>query len=112
MPRATGRSAGRAVRRQGRQRQYRSLGRDDAGYAWACEHLTVERLRGLLGPEAAQLRVKRFDLPNLRALNVVVHGLLGEGVASSARPDPQAKGLGEYLRSRIVDIPQSLLSAT
>ncbi len=86
--------------------------RDDAGYAWACEHLTVERLRGLLGPEAAQLRVERFDLPNLRALNVVVHGLLGEGVASSARPDPQAKGLGEYLRSRIVDIPQSLLSAT
>ncbi len=86
--------------------------RDDAGYAWACEHLTVERLRELLGPEAAQLRVERFDLPNLRALNVVVHGLLGEGVASSARPDPQAKGLGEYLRSRIVDIPQSLLSAT
>jgi hypothetical protein len=29
-----------------------------------------------------------------------VHGLLGEGVASSTRFDPQAKGLGEYLRSR------------
>jgi hypothetical protein len=86
--------------------------RDDAGYAWVREHLTVERLRGLLGPEAAQLRIERFELPNLRALNVVVHGLLGEGVASSTRPDAQAKGLGEYLRSRIVDIPQSLLSAT
>jgi hypothetical protein len=86
--------------------------RDDAGYAWAREHLTVERLRGLLGPEAAQLRMERFELPNLRALNVVVHGLLGEGVASSTRPDAQAKGLGEYVRSRIVDIPQSLLSAT
>jgi hypothetical protein len=36
---------------------------------------------------------------------VVVHGLLGEGVASSTRPDPQAKGLGEYLRSRLVDVP-------
>ncbi|MBP2455735.1 acyclic terpene utilization AtuA family protein [Mycolicibacterium lutetiense] len=86
--------------------------RDDAGYAWVREHLTVERLRGLLGPEAAQLRIERFELPNLRALNVVVHGLLGEGVASSTRPDAQAKGLCEYLRSRIVDIPQSLLSAT
>lgn len=85
--------------------------RDDAGYAWACEHLTVERLRGLLGPEAAQLRIERFELPNLRALNVVVHGLLGDGVASPTRPDPQAKGLGDYLRSRIVDIPQSLLRA-
>ena len=86
--------------------------RDDASYAWAREHLSVERLRGLLGPEAAELRIDRFELPNLRALNVVVHGLLGEGVASSTRPDAQAKGLGEYLRSRIVDIPQSLLSAT
>lgn len=52
--------------------------RDDAGYAWVREHLTVERLRGLLGPEAAQLRIERFELPNLRALNVVVHGLLGK----------------------------------
>ena len=86
--------------------------RDDAGYAWVREHLTVERLRGLLGPEAAQLRIERFELPNLRALNVVVHGLLGEGVASSTRPDAQAKGLCEYLRSRIVDIPQSLVGAT
>ena len=35
--------------------------------------------------------------------------LLGEGVASSTRPDPQAKGLGEYLRSRLVDVPAALL---
>ena len=38
-------------------------------------------------------------------------GCLGEGVASSTRPDPQAKGLGEYLRSRLVDIPVDLLDA-
>jgi hypothetical protein len=48
-------------------------------------------------------------LPNLRAVNVVVHGLLGDGVASSTRPDPQAKGLGGYLRSRLVDVPAALL---
>ncbi|NMI00754.1 acyclic terpene utilization AtuA family protein [Pseudonocardia acidicola] len=83
--------------------------RDDAGYAWAREYLTVERLRELLGPEAAGCEIERFELPNLRALNVVVRGILGEGVASSVRPDPQAKGLGEYLRSRVVDVPISLL---
>jgi hypothetical protein len=60
-------------------------------------------------PEADGLELRRFELPNLRALNVVVVGLLGEGVASSVRPDPQAKGLGEYLRSRTLDIPVSLL---
>lgn len=86
--------------------------RDDAGYAWAREYLSVDRLRVLLGPEAAELRIERFELPNLRALNVVVHGLLGQGVASSTRLDAQAKGLGEYVRSRIADIPQSLVSAS
>ncbi len=48
-------------------------------------------------------------LPNLRALNFVVEGLLGEGVAAQARFDPQAKGLGEWLRARHLDIPEALL---
>jgi hypothetical protein len=61
-------------------------------------------------PEAEGLAVDVHPLPNLRAVNVVVHGLLGEGVASSTRFDPQAKGLGEYLRSRHVDVPLHLLA--
>jgi hypothetical protein len=82
--------------------------RDDAGYAWLAAALTPDRVRELL-PEAADLDVRVFALPNLRAMNVVVVGLLGEGVASSTRPDPQAKGLGEYLRSRLVDVPAELV---
>ncbi|MBV9922640.1 MAG: DUF1446 domain-containing protein [Pseudonocardia sp.] len=83
--------------------------RDEAAYAWLARFLTTDRVRELLGPEAATLPIDVHPLPNLRAVNVVVHGLLGDGVASSTRPDPQAKGLGEYLRSRIVDIPADLL---
>jgi hypothetical protein len=75
--------------------------RDDAGYAWLAANLTAERLRDLL-PEAAGLEVQRWELPNLRALNFVLVGYLGEGVASSTAFDPQAKGLGEYVRSRPV----------
>ncbi|WP_461020401.1 acyclic terpene utilization AtuA family protein [Streptomyces daliensis] len=60
-------------------------------------------------PEARQLKVTRHLLPNLRALNFVIDGLLGEGVASQARFDPQAKALGEWLRSRHMDIPEGLL---
>jgi hypothetical protein len=82
--------------------------RDAAGYAWLRDYLTTERLRSLL-PEAKGLKVRRFELPNLHALNFVIAGLLGEGVASSTRPDPQAKGLGEYLRSRLVTVPAALL---
>ncbi|WP_246393451.1 acyclic terpene utilization AtuA family protein [Pseudonocardia pini] len=83
--------------------------RTEAEYAWLRGFLTVDRARELLGPEVADLEIEVFPLPNLKALNVVVHGILGEGVASSTRPDPQAKGLGEYLRSRVVEVPTALL---
>ena len=82
--------------------------RTDEAADWLLSWLTPERFRRLL-PEAEGLHVRVHELPNLRAVNVVVHGLLGEGVAASTRFDPQAKGLGEYLRSRFVDVPVSLL---
>ncbi|MGH9080446.1 MAG: acyclic terpene utilization AtuA family protein [Acidimicrobiales bacterium] len=83
--------------------------RSAAAWRWLESYLTIGEFRRLL-PEADDLEVRRFELANLRALNFVVVGLLGEGVASSTRPDPQAKGLGEYLRSRSVDIPVDLLA--
>jgi len=82
--------------------------RSDDAYEWLCSMLTVERLKELL-PEAADLEVERYELPAIRGLNFVVHRLLGDGVASSTRFDPQAKSLGEWLRSRIVDVPIDLL---
>jgi hypothetical protein len=80
----------------------------DIAYAWLAETLTVECLRLLL-PETATLAIERYELPNLRALNFVVNGLLGRGVADSTRFDPQAKSLGELLRAQPVDIPVSIL---
>ena len=83
--------------------------RSDAGYAWLADYLTVERFKELVG-EARDLEVRRYQLPNLRALNFVVIGLLGEGVASSARTDAQAKSLGEYVRAKVVDLPVALMA--
>jgi hypothetical protein len=82
--------------------------RTDDAAEWLLGWLDEKAFRALL-PEADGLDVDVFPLPNLRAVNVVVHGLLGEGVAASTRFDPQAKGLGEYCRSRLVDIPVALL---
>ncbi|MGW5069717.1 acyclic terpene utilization AtuA family protein [Streptomyces cyaneofuscatus] len=82
--------------------------RDDDAWRWLAHELTVERFRQLL-PETAELTVVRHVLPNLRALNFTVHGLLGEGVAAQARFDPQAKAVGEWLRSRRLPIPVALL---
>jgi Acyclic terpene utilisation family protein AtuA len=81
----------------------------DVAFEWLREALTVDRLRDLL-EEARPLAIDRYELANLRAVNFVIHGLLGEGVASSTRPDAQAKSLGEYLRSRLIDVPSSLLT--
>ncbi|OBF79565.1 exopolyphosphatase [Mycobacterium sp. 852002-51163_SCH5372311] len=82
--------------------------RTDEQWRWLANTLTVELLKQLL-PETADLEVTRHVLPKLRAVNFVIEGILGEGVAYQARFDPQAKGLGEWLRSRHVDIPERLL---
>ncbi len=82
--------------------------RTDDQWRWLANTLTVDLLQQLL-PETAGLPVTRHLLPNLRAVNFVIEEILGQGVAYQARFDPQAKGLGEWLRSRHVDIPAVLL---
>ncbi|WP_110318745.1 acyclic terpene utilization AtuA family protein [Mycolicibacterium moriokaense] len=83
--------------------------RSDVHWRWLAHTLTVDKLRELL-PETADLPVTRHVLANLRAVNFVIDGILGQGVAYQARFDPQAKGLGEWLRSRTIDIPEEFLS--
>jgi hypothetical protein len=83
--------------------------RTDEAWAWLRTFLTTERLQQLL-PETAPLRVDRHELPAIRSLNFLVHGLLQEGVAASTRQDGQAKSLGEWLRARVVDVPSALLA--
>ncbi|MEV6085940.1 acyclic terpene utilization AtuA family protein [Streptomyces parvulus] len=82
--------------------------RTDDTWRWLAHELTADRFRELI-PEAQGLPVTRHPLPNLRALNFVVEGILGEGVAARHRFDPQAKALGEWLRARHLDIPEVLL---
>ncbi|MEM7349950.1 MAG: acyclic terpene utilization AtuA family protein, partial [Acidobacteriota bacterium] len=80
----------------------------DEAFDWLQSWLTVDRLRELI-PEARDLPIDRYLFPNLRALNFVLRGFLGDGVAASLATDAQAKGLGEYLRAKQVPIPLALL---
>ncbi len=82
----------------------------DPAWEWLLHTLTVDTFQALL-PETAQHTVARHELPQLRALNFTVTGILGDGVASGHRFDPQAKALGEWLRARHLDIPVALLPA-
>lgn len=81
--------------------------RDDAAGAFLQEWLTTERLVALC-PDFAPFPIERHPLPNLRAINFVIRGLLGEGVAASSRIDPQAKTLGEYVRAKLIEVPKRL----
>ncbi len=83
-------------------------GKSPQAFAFLKEYLTVERLKQIL-PDTAPYEIERHELPNLNALNFYIRGILGEGVASSTRMDPQAKTLGEYLRAKVVELPEDIL---
>ena len=80
-------------------------------WRWLRTAITTEELKRLL-PEISELRVDRFELPNLKALNFVIHGLLDGGATEARRFDKQAKALGEWLRARHVQVPEAILRRT
>ncbi len=81
----------------------------DDVFMWLHDAVDVDRFRALL-PEIGDCPVDRYVLANLRAVNFVVHGILGWGVASNLRLDGQAKALGELIRARPVPVPPHLLA--
>jgi hypothetical protein len=60
-------------------------------------------------PDVAEFHIDRYELPNILSLNFYIHGILQDGVSSNTRKDGQAKSLGEYLRSKYIDMPKSLI---
>ena len=82
--------------------------RDAAAYPWLVELVTPDAVLSWV-PDAAGLDVDVYPLPGLLAVNVVVRGLLGRGVADNLGLDPQAKGLGEWVRAQPVRVPSALL---
>lgn len=83
-------------------------GKDALAYAFLESFLTEEKLKALL-PDVAPYPIKRYTLANLFAVNFYIEGILGDGVSSSFRMDPQAKTLGEYLRAKIIEAPLDIV---
>ena len=81
--------------------------RTDAAYSFLYHFLTEEKLKELM-PDTAEFKIDRYDLPNINALNFVIHGFLEQGVSSSTRIDGQAKSLGEYLRAKLINVPEEI----
>ena len=81
--------------------------RSDEAYSFLYEYLTVEEFKRLV-PDFGRYEVERYDMPNLRAMNFYIKGVLGTGAASNHRIDKQAKSLGEYLRAKYIEVPEVL----
>ena len=80
----------------------------DQAYALLYHELTIEKLKELL-PDMQSFEIERYAFPNLKAVNLYIRGVLGDGIAASRRTDGQAKSLGEYLRAKTIDVPEQLL---
>jgi hypothetical protein len=80
---------------------------DERHYPLLVREVTPERVKRHFG-ELVQGPVERYELPNLGALNFVLHGALGGGGSISLRTDAQGKTFGAALLSLEIEIPEGL----
>ena len=82
--------------------------KDTSSFSYLYHFLTVEQLKKLL-PDLECFEIERYELPNIFALNFYVKGILENGVSSNNRKDGQAKSLGEYLGTKLIDCPKEFI---
>jgi hypothetical protein len=80
----------------------------DALYAAFKREVTTDRVKQLFG-RFVKGRVDRHEVPNVRALNFVLHEALDGGAARSLRSDPLGKSYGSLLLRLEIEVsPQEL----
>ncbi len=79
---------------------------DPAHYAWLVEQLTTDRVADYLRPLQVG-SVRRYELPNIHALNFVIDAALAGGASRSLRLDSQGKALGVSLLELLLPPPNA-----
>ncbi|KAK7467666.1 hypothetical protein VKT23_004719 [Stygiomarasmius scandens] len=85
--------------------------RHEDEWGWLRSFLTMDRFKTLLRDDfrPSEYKIDRFELSHLRAVHFVCYGLLEEGTCSSSLIDCLGKGVGEFLRAQVVDIPEKFV---
>ncbi|MEW6510692.1 MAG: hypothetical protein AB1428_06990 [Bacteroidota bacterium] len=83
------------------------IARRDEYYPLLVKYLTVERVRRHFAG-IVQGGVERFELPNLGALNFLLHGALGGGGTRSLKNDAQGKTLSSAMLRLELEIDEEL----
>ena len=76
-------------------------------YPILVQEVTADRVKRHFG-ELVAGNVERYELPNLGALNFLLHGALGGGGTVSLRTDAQGKTFGAALLSMEIEAPDKL----
>jgi hypothetical protein len=79
------------------------IANEDRFYPVLVEQVTPDRVKAHFG-ELVKGPVERFELPNLGALNFLLHQALGGGGTVSLRTDAQGKTFGAALLSLEVEV--------
>jgi hypothetical protein len=80
------------------------IANDEKDYPVLVREVTAERVKQHFG-EMVQGEVERFELPNLGALNFLLHEALGGGGTLSLRTDAQGKTFGAAMLSLQIEFP-------
>ena len=80
---------------------------DQRHYPVLVSEVTAERVKQHFG-ELVKGEVERFELPNLGALNFLLHQALGGGGTVSLRVDAQGKTFGAALLGMEIELPTGL----
>jgi len=83
------------------------IAREPRYYSVLVEQVTAERVKKHFG-SLCRGKVERFELPNLGALNFLLHESLGGGGTVSLRLDAQGKTFGAGLLRMQIDLPDPL----
>jgi hypothetical protein len=84
------------------------IGRSRAIYAWMLNKLTSEFVKRRF-EQICKGEVERFEVPNLLALNFLLHESLGGGGTLSLLLDAQGKTYAQYLLAAEVEVDEALL---
>jgi len=83
---------------------------DPLNYGLLKERLTPEAVKAHFGSMVAG-EVERFELPNLGALNFLLHGALGGGGTMSLMNDAQGKVFSTALLRMEIEVPDDVAAA-
>jgi hypothetical protein len=84
------------------------IAKSPEAYRWMLQHLTPEWVKAVFG-QVVKGPVERYEVPNLLALNFILHDSLGGGGSESLLTDAQGKTHAQGLLQVDVEVPEEVL---